>query len=191
MYYWNLFSFSPQRTLLKKCPHAELFWSAFFRIRTEYGETLRISSYLVRVRGNRDENNSEYGHLSRSGKLHSQHIYSASLRIQSECGKMRTRITPNTGTFHTVVTWCKLFLTQKETPTWMCFYYCPQKFNIKICMTIPLPTSVFWVFSSSPHPFPGDLLFDWSFDISRNTNLSYKGNLVFHSPIHLIMRKLV
>ena len=26
--------------------------------------------------------------------------YSVSLRIQSECGKMRTRITPNTDTFH-------------------------------------------------------------------------------------------
>ena len=29
--------------------------------------------------------------------------YSISLRIQSECGKMRTRITPNTDTFHTVI----------------------------------------------------------------------------------------
>ena len=28
--------------------------------------------------------------------------YSVSLRIQSECGKMQTRITPNTDTFHTV-----------------------------------------------------------------------------------------
>ena len=29
--------------------------------------------------------------------------YSVSLRIQSECGKMRTRITPNTDTFHAVM----------------------------------------------------------------------------------------
>ena len=28
--------------------------------------------------------------------------YSVSLRIQSKCGKMRTRITPNTDTFHAV-----------------------------------------------------------------------------------------
>ena len=28
--------------------------------------------------------------------------YGLSLRIQSECGKIRTRITPNTDTFHTV-----------------------------------------------------------------------------------------
>ena len=27
-----------------------------------------------------------------------------SLRIQSECGKMRNRITPNTDTFHAVIT---------------------------------------------------------------------------------------
>ena len=45
--------------LRKKYPYLELFWSAFSRIRTEYGEIL-------------------------------------------ECGKMRTRITPNTDTFHAV-----------------------------------------------------------------------------------------
>ena len=32
--------------------------------------------------------------------------YSVSLRIQSESGKMQTRITPNTDTFHAVVTYC-------------------------------------------------------------------------------------
>ena len=30
--------------------------------------------------------------------------YSVSLRIQSKCGKMRTRIHPNTGTFYSVPT---------------------------------------------------------------------------------------
>ena len=29
--------------------------------------------------------------------------YRVSLRLQSECGKMRTRITPNTDTFHAVI----------------------------------------------------------------------------------------
>ena len=47
-------------SLRKKCPYLELFRSAFSRIRTEYGEILRI---------------------------------------QSECGEMRTRITPNLDTF--------------------------------------------------------------------------------------------
>ena len=31
--------------------------------------------------------------------------YGVSLRIQSECGKTRTRITPNTDTFHAVSSW--------------------------------------------------------------------------------------
>ena len=36
--------------------------------------------------------------------------YGVSLRIQSECGKMRTKITPNTDTFHTVLLINDLFL---------------------------------------------------------------------------------
>ena len=35
--------------------------------------------------------------------------YSASLRIQSECGKMRTRITPNTETFYAVIKMCSFY----------------------------------------------------------------------------------
>ena len=31
------------------------------------------------------------------------HLDSISLRIQSECGKIRTRITPNTSTFYEVI----------------------------------------------------------------------------------------
>ena len=55
------------RTLREKCPCSELFWSAFSRIRTEYGD-----------------------------------IYSVSLRIQSECEKMQSRITPDKDTFYAV-----------------------------------------------------------------------------------------
>ena len=45
--------------------------------------------------------------------------YGVSLRIQSECGKIRTRITPNTGIFHTVrVTEMILFASIKAT--WRC-----------------------------------------------------------------------
>ena len=36
--------------------------------------------------------------------------YSASLRIQSECCKMRTRITPNTETFYAVIKTCSFYL---------------------------------------------------------------------------------
>ena len=52
--------------LRKKCPYSELFWSAFSRTWTEYGEILRISPYSVRMRENADQNNSENGHFSRS-----------------------------------------------------------------------------------------------------------------------------
>ena len=51
------------KTLCEKCPYSELFWSAFSRIRTEYGEILRISPYSVQMRENADQNNSEYGHF--------------------------------------------------------------------------------------------------------------------------------
>ena len=52
-------------TLHEKCPYSELFWSAFSRIWTEYGEILCISPYSVRMRENADQNNSEYGHFLR------------------------------------------------------------------------------------------------------------------------------
>ena len=52
--------------LREKCPYSELFWSAFSRIRAEYGEILCISPYSIRMRENADQNNSEYGHFLRS-----------------------------------------------------------------------------------------------------------------------------
>ena len=54
------------------CPYPELFWSAFSRIRNEYGEILRIFPYSVRMRENADQNNSEYGHFLRREK---QRVY--------------------------------------------------------------------------------------------------------------------
>ena len=45
--------------LCKMCLYSELFWSAFSRIWTEYGETRNISSYSVRMRKNADQTNSE------------------------------------------------------------------------------------------------------------------------------------
>ena len=49
-----------------KCPYSELFWSVFSSIRITYGEVQSISLNSVRMRENTDENNSKYGHLSRS-----------------------------------------------------------------------------------------------------------------------------
>ena len=57
------FSFRLCYAMRKKCPYSELFWSAFSRIWTEYGEVLRISPYSVRMRENADQNNSKYGHF--------------------------------------------------------------------------------------------------------------------------------
>ena len=51
-----------------KSPYSELFWSAFSRIRTKYGEMRSISPYLVRMREYADQNNSEYGHFLRTDR---------------------------------------------------------------------------------------------------------------------------
>ena len=52
--------------LRRKCPYSELFWSVLSRIWTEQREMRSISIYSVRMRENADQNNSEYGHFSRS-----------------------------------------------------------------------------------------------------------------------------
>ena len=58
---------SPEKyRLRKKCTYSEFFWSVFSRIRIEYGEILRISSYTVWIRENTDQKNSEYWHFSHS-----------------------------------------------------------------------------------------------------------------------------
>ena len=46
--------------------YSELFWSLFSRIRTEYGDIVRISTYSVELRENTDQKNIKYGHFSRS-----------------------------------------------------------------------------------------------------------------------------
>ena len=48
-------------SLRKMCLYSELFWSAFSRIWTEYGEIRSISPYSVRMPKNADQNNSKYG----------------------------------------------------------------------------------------------------------------------------------
>ena len=53
--------------LREKCPCPELFWSAFYRIWTEYRGILRISFYSVPMKENVDQNNSEYGQFLLSG----------------------------------------------------------------------------------------------------------------------------
>ena len=50
-----------QYTLHENCPYSEIFWSVFSRIPAEYWEILRISSYSVQMRENKDKKNSKYG----------------------------------------------------------------------------------------------------------------------------------
>ena len=48
------------RTLRKKCPYSELFWSVFSGIWTECGYIRSISPHSVWMRENTNQNNSEY-----------------------------------------------------------------------------------------------------------------------------------
>ena len=63
---WSISRFQGRVALRGKCPCLELFWTSFSRIWTEHVEIRSISSYLVQMRKNADQNNSEYGHFSRS-----------------------------------------------------------------------------------------------------------------------------
>ena len=51
---------------VKKYQSSELFWSAFFCIRNEYGEIWSISPCLAQMQENAEQNNSKYGHFLRS-----------------------------------------------------------------------------------------------------------------------------
>ena len=63
---WKYLNLICRAALREKSPYSELFWSAFSRIRNEYGEILRISLHSVRMQENADRNNSEYGYVLRS-----------------------------------------------------------------------------------------------------------------------------
>ena len=60
------FDFTKLITLREKYPYSELFWSAFSRIRTEYGEIRSISPYSVELQENADQNHCKYRHFLRS-----------------------------------------------------------------------------------------------------------------------------
>ena len=52
-------------TLREESPYSEFFRSVFSRIRTEYGEILNISLYLIWIWENAEQKNSKYGNFSR------------------------------------------------------------------------------------------------------------------------------
>ena len=60
---------------------ANLFRSVSSRIRTKYGEILRIFPYSVRMREKTDRNNSEYRHFLHSVELVHYHVTEPKRRI--------------------------------------------------------------------------------------------------------------
>ena len=56
----NLKSSYSQKFHCMQCPNAEVFWSVFSHIRTEYGEIRSISPYSVRMRENMDQKKTRY-----------------------------------------------------------------------------------------------------------------------------------
>ena len=103
-------------SLRKKCLYSELFWSAFSRFRTEYGEILRISPYLVRMRKNTDQYNSEYGLFSRSTFFTDQ---------------FRTITSPVHGKLVLVFSWMILRQTKGYFSKQTNFYLWPSNWNDK------------------------------------------------------------
>ena len=49
------------KSLRKKCPHSEFFWSGFSPILTEYVDLHCKYSYSVQIRENTDQKNLNYG----------------------------------------------------------------------------------------------------------------------------------
>ena len=72
-------------SLREKCLYLELFWSVFSRIWIEYGDVRSISPYSVRMRGNTDQINSEYGPFLRS-------VYVPYIWYLLDCFSFRFRI---------------------------------------------------------------------------------------------------
>ena len=71
-----------RRALREKCPYLELFWSAFSRIRSEYGETRSICKNSVQMREIADQNNSEYEHFSSTEAYISEATVSGMNKLQ-------------------------------------------------------------------------------------------------------------
>ena len=63
---FKIYCYHSLRHCVKSVQIRSYFWSVFSRIRTEYGEILRISPYSVRMLENTDQKNSVFEHFSRS-----------------------------------------------------------------------------------------------------------------------------
>ena len=65
-YLYRYYFFLKKDHCVKCVQIRSFFWYVFLRIRTEYGDILRISPYSVRMRENADQKNSVFGRFSRS-----------------------------------------------------------------------------------------------------------------------------
>ena len=123
--------------LREKRLYLQFFWSVFFRIWTEYGERLICI----------------FPHLD---------WIPISFRLQPECGKMRTRKTPNTDFFHagwvflpnnySCCFWWKLLEKGCEVPLWKLSFLSNYEVFDKIMRTpvgndLALSVSYFFSFS--------------------------------------------
>ena len=82
-------------TAWKKRPHSELFWSAFSRIRTEFGEVRSISPYSAQMLEDVDQIDSEYGHFlrSESSEYASKQLWNSVMVFFDENSASNVRIT--------------------------------------------------------------------------------------------------
>ena len=89
---WNGVLFQ-RYSLHKKCPYLEFHWSIFSCIRTENG-VFKVN-YKVNAK-----------------------IYKVNLRIQSKCGKMQTRETPNMDIFYKMIDFLTLKHAENMLEAW-------------------------------------------------------------------------
>ena len=93
-------------TLRKKCPYSELFWSAFSRIQPEY-------PYSVGMQENADQNNSKYGHFSRSERQNKKNSFYFLISLKREtfsqerCDSQNGRLLEITSAEHLFESWDK------------------------------------------------------------------------------------
>ena len=100
--------YSTNNPLPKKCPYSELFWPKFSRIRTEHEEIWSISPYSARIRGNADQNNSEYGYFYAVNHIYSEIFHSVSI-YRSMVYRSKFRVSRDRGQkkFNSGYQWCK------------------------------------------------------------------------------------
>ena len=68
----------------EKCPNTEVFCSVFSRIRTKYGEILRISPYSVRIRENTEQKNLRIWTIFRQFLVESSEVKDSNNPVNSE-----------------------------------------------------------------------------------------------------------